>query len=69
MVVAGVAATEEAASRTVRCVQRHRRGRCPLHLQDGVPQVAQRYLPVVWDRQGPAEVYDGIDEKPVVLCS
>ena len=23
---------------------------------------------VVWDRQGLAEVYDGIDEKPVVLC-
>ena len=60
-----LAAAEEAASRTVRCVQRHRRRRCPVRLQGRLRQVVSA---AVWDRQGPAEVYDGVDEKPVLLC-
>ena len=61
MVVVGVAAAEEAASRTVRCVQRHGRRRCPVRLQGRLRQVVQLYLPWsgtgrVWQRRTTASM-------------
>ena len=61
MTVAGLA--EEATSGTVRCTTASPRSLSSLSTTSCTAVSA-----VVLDRKGPAEVYDGIDEKPVVLC-